>query len=206
MGVAYGGQVIGNMNAGMNFGEALTTNIDAGAIATGGMIGMAVGTGIGILAPVATTLIGSGATATTVGTATTAGTTLLTAELMDGDDDEMRALEMVLEQGREWTTLGRYPNYVDAANRMQTNVFNIPSEEWNKLTDPWARNVQFLDDAITRGDVFFLETPFREGIFSVKTVEGISQATFYQRELWYLLEKGYQLTTINGQDWLLPPN
>ncbi len=97
MGVAYGSQVVGNMNAGMDFGAALTTNIDPGQIVAGGMIGMAIGTGVGILAPVATTLIGGGATATTVEAAATAGATLLTAELTDGDDDEARIARIALD-------------------------------------------------------------------------------------------------------------
>ena len=91
--------------------------------------------------------------------------------------------------------------YVDTANRLQTNVFNVPAEEWAQLSTraaQWARNKQFLDEAIARGDVFLLDTPFVEGIRDT--------GSFYQQELLYLLERGYQIVVVYGQDWLVPPN
>ncbi len=75
MAVAYGGQVVGNLNSGMELGAALTTNIDPAAIATGGLIGMAAGTGIGLLAPGITSLATGGTLAAAAGTTVSAACT-----------------------------------------------------------------------------------------------------------------------------------
>lgn len=128
-----------------------------------------------------------------------AGTRILEAVSADGDPtNEIRSLGTIVDRG--WTTLGRYPAYVDTASRLQTDVFNIPAHEWELLSraEQWQVNQQFLDASIARGDVFLLSTPFVEGI--------AAEGSFFQRELLYLLDRGYQIVTIQGQDWLLPSN
>jgi len=111
MAVAYGGQVVGNLNSGMELGAALTTNIDPAAIATGGLIGMAAGTGIMLLAPVATSLVGGGTLATGGGSLAAAGT-LAATELMDGDDDEMRIAQQMAAPFRGYQFRAVNPNHL----------------------------------------------------------------------------------------------
>lgn len=65
-----------------------------------------------------------------------------------------------------WTVIGKYPSYLEKARQLRANVLNIPVEEWNALGSraaQWARNVQFLDEAIARGDSFHPATPFAQG-------------------------------------------
>ena len=77
-----------------------------------------------------------------------------------------------------------YKNYIEKAKEMGAIYFNTPSVDvWNALSDPWQLNRQFLDDAIARGDEFFVEADI------AKTLE-LSNSTLY-REIRYLLEQGY---------------
>jgi hypothetical protein len=73
-------------------------------------------------------------------------------------------------------------------------------EQWNALgrAEQWALNVQFLKEAIARGDLFRLATPFAEGTKAM--------GTFYQQELIYLVQYGYELfVDMKGAEWLIPP-
>jgi len=117
--------------------------------------------------------------------AATAGTAT-TAACADGDCiNEVEATKRIIETG--WTVIGKYPAYLEKARQLGANALNISMEEWSALgsrTAQWARNVQFLDEAIARGDSFRLATPFAQG--------WAEKGTFYKQE-----------TDINGVEWLI---
>lgn len=130
--------------------------------------------------------------------AVTAGTTAATAACADGNClNEAQATQRIIETG--WTVIGKNPAYLDKARQLGASALNVSMEEWNALGSraaQWARNVQFLDDAIARGDSFRLATSFAKG--------WAEEGTFYKQELVYLLQKGYELVTdINGAEWLI---
>jgi hypothetical protein len=164
-----------------------------------------VGGGATLLAAGAAELgFGTLTTAATAGGATAVGgtgATATTAACADGDcTNEAQATaqlaDKIVENG--WTVLGKYPAYLEQAKRLGQNALNIPADEWAKLSTraaQWARNVQFLDEAIERGDVFRLATPFAEG--------WAEKGTFFKDELVYLLQKGYELQTVHGVDYLV---
>jgi hypothetical protein len=62
------------------------------------------------------------------------------------------------------TVIGKHPQYLKIAQRLRANVFNIPMEEWIEIGKEGgvaaqiAVNLQFLDEAIARGDYFLLAT------------------------------------------------
>jgi len=128
---------------------------------------------------------------------TTAGTAAAAA-CADGDClNEVRAGGQIVETGI--TVLGKYPAYLEEARRLGAHALNIPAAEWNALGSraaQWARNVEFLDEAIARGDSFRLATPFAQG--------WAEKGTFYKNELEYLIQKGYELIVdSNGFEWLV---
>lgn len=86
------------------------------------------------------------------------------------------------------TVLGKYPNYLRAAEEMGFNAFNIEKNVWSKMTavEQWAANTKFLDEAIARGD----EIIFSHRVQSVALEEGA-----FRKELDYLIKKGYHLAT-----------
>ena len=100
------------------------------------------------------------------------------------------------------TVIGKQGEYVELANKIGANVLDIPTEAWNRISNigsrvgQWATNVQFLDDAVTRGDVFRLASSFKLG--------WAESNTFYKAELWHLLNKGYKLISAFGGEWLVP--
>jgi hypothetical protein len=130
--------------------------------------------------------------------AVTAGELATGAVCADGDcTNEIEATTQIIE--RNWTVLGKYPGYLQKAQYLGANLLNIPDDEWVQLTtrdQQWAKNVEFLDEAIARGDVFYLETSFTQGIRD--------GGSFYQSELLYLLKQGYEWTTLHGEEWLVP--
>lgn len=129
--------------------------------------------------------------------AISAGTSAATAACADGNClNEVEATERIVRSG--WTVLGKYPVYLEKARQLGANVLNISMNEWNALGSraaQWARNVQFLDEAIARGDSFRLATSLKEGL---------AKPGFYKDELIYLFQKGYEyVLDVNGAEWLI---
>ena len=91
--------------------------------------------------------------------------------------------------------LGRYPNYLQVANDVGGNVFNLDPSIYNAMspTEQWAANQSFLDEAIAGGDTFYLADPWANA----------GPGTNYLRELQYLFSKGFTLSLY--QNYLLPP-
>jgi hypothetical protein len=79
--------------------------------------------------------------------------------------------------------IGRYPFYVEEAERRQARCFNIPMEVWDAMTPEarWGANRRFLDEAIEQGDEIILATPFED-------VGG----GYFRKELVYLHSLGYR--------------
>jgi len=147
-----------------------------------------------------------------------AGTTATTAACADGDcTNEVRTVanaaqttansaqtivngsQIAANAGNQGlTVLGRYPTYLQVAERLKANVLNDPPEIWNNLTraQQWARNKSFLDQAIAAGHRFRLATPFAEGI-------RLPSDKFYRMELDYLLSQGYKLVVEEGVEYLV---
>jgi RHS repeat-associated protein len=133
---------------------------------------------------------------TVVGWLTTgAATTATTAACMDGDClNEIKAVGYNVQ--KSITVLGRYSAYIDVAKDVGGKVFSVPAEIWNKLSaaEQWALNQQFLDDAIARGDTFYLASKWANA----------PTGSFYRMELEYLFSKGYTLSVY--QNYLIPPS
>jgi len=84
------------------------------------------------------------------------------------------------------TVLGHGPDYVQKARELGATYFLMDSAAWDALvaTDKklaWGVNQKFLDDAIARGDEFILATELER------------RPSFFEDELRYLLEHGYEL-------------
>jgi len=62
--------------------------------------------------------------------------------------------------------------------------------------DFWLVNQQFLQNAINKGKIFILETPYSEAL-------KYPQSNLYW-EIDYLLRNGYVHVTVNGVDKLIP--
>ncbi len=84
------------------------------------------------------------------------------------------------------TVLGKFPEYLQLAEKLGANKFSIPMKIWNKMTpvQQWAANTKFLDRAIQRGDKILLA----QRVTNLKNVTG-----FLRKELNYLMERGYKL-------------
>ena len=80
--------------------------------------------------------------------------------------------------------LGHYPAYISKAREVGARVFSIPTNIWNKMSASmqWAANRRFLDRAIARGDRITLAT----------SIDKIKPGSYYERELLYLIDKGYE--------------
>ena len=104
-----------------------------------------------------------------------------------GADSEAQA-QATLNDGI--TVIGRFPANRDLAQTIGGSWMDIGSDEWNAMTDDerWANNVQFLQDAIIRGDTFRLAS----------SPSDAQPGTFFLRELIWLAEQGYT-TTSNGR-------
>lgn len=94
------------------------------------------------------------------------------------------------------TVLGRYKAYLDLADDIDGNVFNIPTEIYDNLTpdEAWKLNQAFLDEAIARKDTFILASKWAEAV----------PGSAYYHELQYLFSKGYTISIT--QYYLIPPN
>lgn len=85
------------------------------------------------------------------------------------------------------TVLGHYPQYVKVAETIGARTFQIPTKIWNKMTpaQQWEANQKFLDRMILRGDNIRLATPLNQ----------VKPGSFYQKELNYLFDKGYKVSS-----------
>ena len=83
---------------------------------------------------------------------------------------------------REWWSS---PEYVAHAEDIGARFFSMPQADWEALTpyEQWAANQEFLDDAISRGQEFWLATPLDEVI----------PGSFFEREIEYVLGRGGML-------------
>jgi hypothetical protein len=93
------------------------------------------------------------------------------------------------------TVLGRYPSYVNTAKDIGGKIFNVSADVWNQLSfdEQWGLNKQFLDEAISRGDFFYLASKW----------ENAPKGSFFLMELEYLFSLGYALPL--HQIYLIPP-
>lgn len=74
------------------------------------------------------------------------------------------------------------------------NLLNVPDELSNAPgVDFWNDyNVPFLDEAIGRGDIFYLATePNQDSMFRFNKDTGLYERTGFGKEIEYLKEKGY---------------
>lgn len=85
--------------------------------------------------------------------------------------------------------IGHYPDYENVAKALGVRHFNIPTPIWKAMSPPerWAANQRFLDRAIRRGDDIILATPLEQ--------VHIGQGTYYEKELDYLLDRGYVVSS-----------
>ncbi|MFZ2617129.1 MAG: hypothetical protein WA077_14160 [Anaerolineae bacterium] len=109
-----------------------------------------------------------------------------------GEADPIKAIAKASVQGpanagvtNGVTVLGRFPAYVNTANRLGANFLNFVDDSWDRLTDAqrWAVNKQFLDDAIARSDTFRLASLVSEA----------KAGTYFRKELEYLISLGYDV-------------
>jgi hypothetical protein len=90
--------------------------------------------------------------------------------------------------------LGRYPAYVELAERLGARSFNVAIGIWEGLTatERWDLNRAFIESAIADGCSFLLASP----------IEDAEPGTFYRRELDYLAARGY-VAHFDGAYWEL---
>ncbi|MDH7459631.1 DUF6443 domain-containing protein [Chitinophagaceae bacterium 26-R-25] len=98
------------------------------------------------------------------------------------------AAETITEEAATGTSvLGHYPEYVNLAENMGARTFQVPTSVWNEMStaEQWEANQKFLDRMILRGDNIRLATPLNQ----------VKPGSFFQRELIYLFDKGYKLSS-----------
>ncbi len=86
-----------------------------------------------------------------------------------------------MQAGRGITVLGHYPEYVELAESMGANYFNVSAEVWSAMSEEeqWFMNKSFLDSAIKNGDTIMLSnTQARPG-------------SMFARELNYMKSRGF---------------
>lgn len=85
------------------------------------------------------------------------------------------------------TVLGHSSQYVKVAEIIGARTFQIPIKIWDKMTpaQKWGANQKFLDRMILRGDNIRLATPLNQ----------VKPGSFYQKELNYLFDKGYKVSS-----------
>ena len=88
--------------------------------------------------------------------------------------------------------IGRYPIYLEEAQRLGGKKFDIPQDEWTALPSDkrWALNKAFLDEAIEAGDQIILAT----------LPEKVPAGSTLEAELDYLASRGYLPRQI-GDHW-----
>ena len=79
--------------------------------------------------------------------------------------------------------IGNNPDYQKAAASQGTQYFEVPMEQWSKLTpgQQWEANQKFLDRGVASGAEFRLATP----------IDFANPSSVYLREVNYLLGNGY---------------
>ena len=79
--------------------------------------------------------------------------------------------------------LGKYPAYVNQGAVTGARTFSMSDDAWNALSpaEQWARDQQFLDDAISRGSEIHLATDLTPS----------NLTGFSAREIEYLSKQGY---------------
>ncbi len=97
----------------------------------------------------------------------------------------LKHLKFLAKKGK--TVLGKFPDYLKLADKLNARRFNIPEHIWAKMTDQqrWAANVKFLDRMIARGDDIILSNP-------VKDINIVTGA--FRKELDYLIGKGFRIS------------
>ncbi len=93
------------------------------------------------------------------------------------------------------TVIGRYDANEKLAKSIGANWLNIQNDVWEAMStaERWARNKQWLQEAVIRGDVFRLASPLKEAL----------PGSWYAQELGYLFELGYTVTA--NQQYLISP-
>lgn len=89
------------------------------------------------------------------------------------------------------------PNYGDVAAENGYRNFDIPAEQWNKMTsvERWEANQKFLDRAISKGDNIVLShNPNDPTVYT----------GYFKQEIEYLKSKGYSVSP-DGQS-MIPPS
>ena len=93
------------------------------------------------------------------------------------------------------TVLGRYPAYLNVARDLSGNALNNPGMNEMTTEEVWIVNQAFLDDAVARGDYFYLASNWAKA----------EAGSFFARELDYLF-KVHNYTIAPGRPWLIPPD
>lgn len=89
--------------------------------------------------------------------------------------------------GGAGVVLGKFPEYIEAAEEMGANVFNLSSGLYNvldRMGASWTANQAFLDASIYRGQQFYLSS--------------VASSGSYWMELQYLSSRGYGPDTWEG--------
>ena len=95
-----------------------------------------------------------------------------------------------------------YMRYIDKAREMRATYFDTPGDLWGALNkvgiDPWEINKQFLDEAVARGDKFFVEANLNEIYEHIMSASSIEEAYemggYLYKEIYYLIrEQGYRV-------------
>ena len=98
-----------------------------------------------------------------------------------------------------------FMSYIEKAKAMKATSFNTPKSGsfsvWQALEeagiDPWEVNRQFLDDAIARGDIFYVEADLGDiykRIVTAGSFNEVREKPYLYREIYYLIrEKGYRI-------------
>lgn len=92
-----------------------------------------------------------------------------------------------VQPAKGMSVLGKYPDYIQLADKLGAKRFSIPPDVWNKMSkaEQWAANQKFLDRMIARGDDIILSNP-------VKNIDDVSGA--FRQELDYLMDQGFRLS------------
>ena len=93
--------------------------------------------------------------------------------------------------------LGKYPDYLNLAEDLNAETFNIPDELWEELsaTEQWALNKAFIDVAVDNGAVIRLSN----SVYDPETFTGA-----YAREINYLMYVHDYHPSADGME-MLPP-
>ena len=93
--------------------------------------------------------------------------------------------------------LGKFPQYIEEAERIGARYFNIPKPVWDRMTEAQQRaaNVKFLDRAIARGS----EIRLASSPFEARNLTGA-----FADEIRYLLKRGYTISS-DGKRMIPPP-